>query len=141
MSGLCCAHIKYKDKIYSKSNTSAIENTPITIICNELIKTGPNKGKICGVVQCKRHNKSNQPEQVSVNSTKIVQLTGIDDSPLAITVHKSVNDLALLNKKEYVELTNLDLLEINGTLLKLQNVLDINGKEIVNQLINKYFSI
>jgi hypothetical protein len=141
MSGLCCAHIKYKDKIYSKSNTSAIENTPITIICNELIKTGPNKGKICGVVQCKRHNKSNQPEQVSVNSTKIVQLTGIDDSPLAITVHKSVNDIALLNKKEYVELTNLDLLEINGTLLKLQNVLDINGKEIVNQLINKYFSI
>jgi hypothetical protein len=135
MSGLCCAHIKYKDKIYSKS---ALENPSITIICNELIKTGPNKGNICGVVQCKRHKKSNEVEPVSVNSTKIVQLIGIDDSPLPITVHKSANDIDILNKKE---LSNSDLIEINETLVKLINVLDINGKETVNQLINKYFSI
>ena len=138
MSGLCCSHIKYKDKIYSKANASALENIPITNICNEPIKTGPKKGNVCGVNNCKRHKKLNEPTLVSVNSTKIVQLTGIDDSPVAITVHKSVNDTAILNKKE---LSNSDLIDINETLIKLQNVLDINGKETINQLINKYFSM
>ena len=103
-----------------------------------MIKTGPNKGNICGVVQCKRHKKLNELASIPVNSTKIVQLTGIDDSPVPITVHKSTNDIAILNKKE---LSNSDVIEINETLMKLLNVLDINGKEIVNQLINKYFSI
>ena len=139
MAGLCSSHIKYKDKIFTKVTETPIENTQIKIICNELIKTGPNKGKICGAVHCKRHIQHNEPPTTSVNSTKIVELTGIDNPPFAITVHKSPTDILNSDKNESFVLNISDIIEIKETLLLLINKLDIAGQEILSQLINKYF--
>ncbi len=135
--GLCTGHLKYKDKIdkiIEKSNQKPTE-TVEKHICSETIKSGLNKGKICGIVNCKRHNKQVVAVEPTVNSTKIVELKGLDDPYIVVQVEKSVEDHNL--ERIIIEKPDIDI--IKSAFSKLKEHLDIEGTIILNDIISKYF--
>jgi len=125
---LCNHHNKYKDKI--------MNNEESKISCLEIIKTGINKGKICGIVNCKRHKTSiHQNMNHQINNTKIIELKGINDAPVQVEVEKTI-DSEIHN---YVDLNNT-LGEIKDIFINyIYPELSLDKKSMIETLMSKFF--
>lgn len=135
--GLCKGHMKHKDNIGKLLEKSAEKSSELVekYICSEIIKSGLNKGKPCGIINCKRHKKAELVIEPQVNSTKIVELKGLENSPIIIHVEKSAEETS----NDPIILEKYDILLIKDTLFKLNNKLDLEGQQILNSIITKYF--
>jgi len=113
-----------------------------TIECTEVIKTGKNKGTVCGNMNCKRHKPKkdvadNMVASASVNSIKIVEL---DDKSLLsneITVYKEVADAESIKP---ITLNASQVAEIRFLLESMKHNVSQNEENIIDNLLDNYFS-
>ena len=127
---LCSTHLIYKDKINTTSESKLVNKIP----CSEIIKSGINKGKICGVINCKRHNKLINANNL-INDTKIIELKGINEIQEPVEVEKTLDNIVDNSNN----LTN-SLGEIKDILMNdIYPELASDKKNIIELLISKYF--
>jgi len=123
---LCILHSKYKDKL--------ITNNESKVPCSVIIKSGINKGKICGILNCKRHISAVSPNlDNQVNNTKIIELKGISDTPVHVEVEKTIDSLTKDNMNNSIE-------EIRHIFTQyIYPELSLEKKNIIETLMSKFF--
>lgn len=150
-------YCKYKTTGGIYCNTFLIANTTGSVAfcknhsecveCTEVIKSGKNKGTVCGNMNCKRHKPKHDvvmkevpadaSAAVAVNSIKIVEL---DDPTLQlndITVYKEVAESA---SPKSITLDASKVAVIRFLLQSIKNGVSKKEADIIDNLLDNYFS-
>ncbi len=116
-----------------------------SIECTEIIKSGKNKGTVCGNMNCKRHkpnkdaviNKELSQPAAAVNSIKIVELEDQTLQLNEITVYKEVGESVLPNS---ITFNASEIATIRVLLQSIKNSVSKNEGDIIDNLLDNYFS-